>query len=154
MQTVPTEGGKRDLAEQELLRRMFLAMSADAQVVLVRLASRLQSLRFHAQTKTKPSLEQARFTLRVLSPLANRLGLGQLKWEMEDLAFRFSDEASYHQIAKALDEKRSPARAIHRRFDKRDSSWFSLGRSQGQGFWAPQTYLQHLQQNAHQELAY
>lgn len=107
MQTVPTEGGKRDLAEQELLRRMFLAMSADAQVVLVRLASRLQSLRFHAQTKTKPSLEQARFTLRVLSPLANRLGLGQLKWEMEDLAFRFSDEASYHQIAKALDEKRS-----------------------------------------------
>lgn len=107
MQNVPTEGGKRDLAEQELLRRMFLAMSADVQVVLVRLASRLQSLRFFARTKTKPTLEQARFTLRVLAPLANRLGLGQLKWEMEDLAFRFSDEDAYHRIAKALDEKRS-----------------------------------------------
>ena len=107
MQNVPIDGGKRDLAEQELLRRMFLAMSADVQVVLVRLASRLQSLRFHAKAKTKPTLEQARFTLRVLAPLANRLGLGQLKWEMEDLAFRFADEASYHRIARALDEKRS-----------------------------------------------
>lgn len=107
MQSVPVEGGKRDLAEQELLRRMFLAMSADVQVVLVRLSSRLQSLRHHAHAKTRPSLEQSRFTLRVLAPLANRLGLGQLKWEMEDLAFRFSDEAAYQRIAKALDEKRS-----------------------------------------------
>jgi len=106
MQTVPAGGGKRDLAEQELIRRMFLAMSANAQVVLVRLASRLQTLRYHAQSKSKPSAEQARFTLRVLAPLANRLGLGQLKWEMEDLAFRFSDDVSYQTIAKALDEKR------------------------------------------------
>lgn len=81
-------------------------MSADVQVVLVRLSSRLQSLRFHARSRTKPAPEQARFTLRVLAPLANRLGLGQLKWEMEDLAFRFSDEASYRRIAQALDEKR------------------------------------------------
>ncbi|NCV56250.1 MAG: bifunctional (p)ppGpp synthetase/guanosine-3',5'-bis(diphosphate) 3'-pyrophosphohydrolase, partial [Betaproteobacteria bacterium] len=107
MQTVPAGGGKRDLAEQELIRRMFLAMSANAQVVLVRLASRLQTLRYHAQSKSKPSAEQARFTLRVLAPLANRLGLGQLKWEMEDLAFRVLAADTYKEIAGLLDAKRT-----------------------------------------------
>jgi GTP pyrophosphokinase len=92
--------------ELETLRRMTLAMASDIRVVLIRLASRLQSLRHHAGTKTSPAPAVARETLEVLAPLANRLGLGQLKWELEDLAFRFVEPELYRGIAGQLEERR------------------------------------------------
>ncbi len=90
----------------EALRKMLLAFAQDIRVVLIRLASRLQSLRFHVANKSAPAPEIALETLEIYAPLANRLGIWQLKWELEDLAFRFEQPATYKQIAKLIDEKR------------------------------------------------
>ncbi|VWB23821.1 RelA/SpoT family protein [Burkholderia lata] len=106
---VPDVG--RDAAEErrtqiEALRKMLLAFAQDIRVVLIRLASRLQSLRYYAAAKIDPPPDVARETLEIYAPLANRLGIWQLKWELEDLAFRFEDPVTYKRIAKLLDEKR------------------------------------------------
>jgi GTP pyrophosphokinase len=96
-------------AEQlETLRKMLLAMASDMRVVLVRLASRVTTLRYFAELKLEndQTHEYARETLDLYAPLANRLGVWQLKWELEDLAFRFLDPAMYKRIAKMLEEKR------------------------------------------------
>ena len=92
--------------QQEMLRKMLLAMAADLRIVLIRLASRLQTLRWHASSKTPCEATFARETLDLYTPLANRLGIWQIKWEMEDLAFRFTDPAKYREIAGLLEEKR------------------------------------------------
>lgn len=92
--------------QKEKLRKMLLAMAADLRIVLIRLASRLQTLRWHAQTKVPCESAVARETLELYTPLANRLGIWQVKWEMEDLAFRFTDPVRYKEIAKLLEEKR------------------------------------------------
>jgi GTP pyrophosphokinase len=99
--------GSRQVIQQiDTLRRMLLAMAPDIRVVLIRLASRLQSLRWYAASKTPVPEGFAQETLAVYAPLANRLGIWQVKWEMEDLAFRFSEPATYKAIAQALEEKR------------------------------------------------
>jgi GTP pyrophosphokinase len=90
----------------EVLRRMLLAMVSDERVALVYLASALQQLRSFAAKKAIPGAEICLEALQVLSQLANRLGLWQLKWEIEDLAFRFSEPTTYKQIASLLEEKR------------------------------------------------
>jgi len=90
----------------EALRKMLLAFAQDIRVVLVRLASRLQTLRWLAETKQAPQPGVARETLDIYAPLANRLGIWQMKWELEDLAFRFEQPDTYKRIAKLLDEKR------------------------------------------------
>ena len=93
-------------AQVEALRKMLLAFAQDIRVVLIRLASRLQSMRYYAAAKITPSPDVARETLDIYAPLANRLGIWQLKWELEDLAFRFEEPETYKRIAKLLDEKR------------------------------------------------
>ncbi|MEO6983778.1 MAG: bifunctional (p)ppGpp synthetase/guanosine-3',5'-bis(diphosphate) 3'-pyrophosphohydrolase [Paralcaligenes sp.] len=92
--------------QKEMQRKMLLAMAADLRIVLMRLASRLQSLRWHASSKTPCPLAFARETMELYTPLANRLGIWQLKWEMEDLAFRFLEPDTYRAIARQLEEKR------------------------------------------------
>ncbi|AOK31037.1 MULTISPECIES: RelA/SpoT family protein [Burkholderia] len=98
-------------AQIEALRKMLLAFAQDIRVVLIRLASRLQSMRYYAAAKIAPPPELARETLEIYAPLANRLGIWQLKWELEDLAFRFEDPVTYKRIAKLLDEKRAEREA-------------------------------------------
>jgi GTP pyrophosphokinase len=94
-------------AEQtERVRKMLLAFSRDLRVVLLRLASRLQTLRWYAASKQPCPAELAEESQAVFAPLANRLGIWQIKWEMEDLAFRFRDPAAYKSLATALLEKR------------------------------------------------
>ena len=95
-----------DASQTENVRKMLLAFSRDLRVVMLRLASRLQTLRYHAASKTLPGPDLAHESLHVFAPLANRLGIWQLKWEMEDLAFRFLEPDTYKQIARLLDEKR------------------------------------------------
>ncbi|MBI5277031.1 MAG: bifunctional (p)ppGpp synthetase/guanosine-3',5'-bis(diphosphate) 3'-pyrophosphohydrolase [Burkholderiales bacterium] len=92
--------------QTENVRKMLLAFSRDLRVVLLRLASRLQTLRFYAATKKPCPPSVARESLHVFAPLANRLGIWQMKWEMEDLAFRFLEPETYRLTAKLLDEKR------------------------------------------------
>ena len=93
-------------AQTENVRKMLLAFSRDIRVVMLRLASRLQTLRYYAATKHPCPPSVAREALQVFAPLANRLGIWQLKWEMEDLAFRFLEPDTYKQVARLLDEKR------------------------------------------------
>jgi GTP pyrophosphokinase len=93
-------------AQLETVRKMLLAFSRDLRVVMLRLASRLQTLRHYAATKTAAAPALAHESLHVFAPLANRLGIWQLKWEMEDLAFRFLEPETYKKTAQLLDEKR------------------------------------------------
>ena len=96
-----------DVALQtENVRKMLLGFSRDLRVVLLRLASRLQTLRFYAASKRPVSPSLAREALHVFAPLANRLGIWQMKWELEDLSFRFLEPDTYKEIARLLDEKR------------------------------------------------
>ncbi len=90
----------------ERVRKMLLAFSRDLRVVLLRLASRLATLRFHAATHQPCPVELAGETLQVFAPLASRLGIWQVKWELEDLAFRFLEPASYRHVAQLLDARR------------------------------------------------
>ncbi len=93
-------------AQTENVRKMLLAFSKDLRVVMLRLASRLQTLRHFAATKLPVSSNLARESLQVFAPLANRLGIWEIKWEMEDLSFRFLEPHTYKQVAGLLDEKR------------------------------------------------
>jgi GTP pyrophosphokinase len=94
-------------AEQtERVRKMLLAFSRDLRVVLLRLASRLQTLRWYAASKQPCPRELADESQAVFAPLANRLGIWQIKWELEDLAFRFREPEAYKALAKALHETR------------------------------------------------
>jgi GTP pyrophosphokinase len=94
-------------AEQnEVLRKMVLGMVEDVRVVLVRLASRTQTLRWFARQKSADQADYAKETLDIYAPLANRLGVWQLKWELEDLSFRFLEPALYRKIAGMLEERR------------------------------------------------
>lgn len=92
--------------QKEMQRKMLLAMAADLRIVLMRLSSRLQSLRWYASSRTPCPAAFARETLELYTPLANRLGIWQVKWEMEDLAFRFLEPDTYKRIAGSLEEKR------------------------------------------------
>ncbi|ABE44619.1 RelA/SpoT family protein [Polaromonas sp. JS666] len=93
-------------AQTENVRKMLLAFSRDLRVVMLRLASRLQTLRYYAATRQSAPLALAHESLHVFAPLANRLGIWQIKWEMEDLAFRFLEPDTYKHTARLLDEKR------------------------------------------------
>ena len=97
-------GGRR--LQVEGLRKMLLAMVADIRVVLLRLASRAQSLRYLASAPEAEQRAVAQETLDIYAPLANRLGVWQLKWEMEDLSFRYLEPVAYKDIARRLDETR------------------------------------------------
>lgn len=92
--------------QTENIRKMLLAFSRDLRVVMLRLASRLQTLRHYAACKASVPQAIAAEALHVFAPLANRLGIWQIKWEMEDLAFRFLEPETYKSIARQLDEKR------------------------------------------------
>ncbi|MCW5878089.1 MAG: bifunctional (p)ppGpp synthetase/guanosine-3',5'-bis(diphosphate) 3'-pyrophosphohydrolase [Anaerolineales bacterium] len=95
-----------DLAS-ETLRKTFLAMGEDVRVVLIKLADRLHNMRTLGHMPEEKRRRIARQTLDIFAPLANRLGIWQLKWELEDLAFRHSDPETYKQIAASLADRRS-----------------------------------------------
>jgi GTP pyrophosphokinase len=101
------EGVAEVKAQTEILRKMLLAMVDDIRVVLLRLASRVQTLRFLNGRPDELRDEMARESLLIYAPLANRLGIWHVKWELEDLSFRYLEPETYKRIAKMLDEKRS-----------------------------------------------
>jgi GTP pyrophosphokinase len=99
-------GEGQRIEQTERVRKMLLAFSRDLRVVLLRLASRLQTLRFFAASKLPCPPLLASESLQVFAPLANRLGIWQFKWEIEDLSFRFLEPANYKLISGLLDERR------------------------------------------------
>src|SRR5690606_26849360 len=107
---VARESGSQRASDEpqvEKLRKMMLALAVDIRIVLMRLASRLQTLRWHAAHKQPPERVLAVEALELYALLANRLGVWQIKWEIEDLAFRFLEPIRYREIASLLEDKRA-----------------------------------------------
>jgi guanosine-3',5'-bis(diphosphate) 3'-pyrophosphohydrolase len=98
-------GRRPDLAS-ETLRKTFLAMGDDVRVVLIKLADRLHNMRTLGHLPEAKRKRIAQQTLDIFAPLANRLGIWQIKWELEDLAFRYVNPAKYKEIAEQLAERR------------------------------------------------
>ncbi|MDP2828974.1 MAG: bifunctional (p)ppGpp synthetase/guanosine-3',5'-bis(diphosphate) 3'-pyrophosphohydrolase [Sulfuricellaceae bacterium] len=97
---------KDNSAQIEALRKMMLAMVEDIRVVLIKLAERTQAMRELPGMDESLRRQIAQETRDIFAPLANRLGVWQVKWELEDLSFRFLEPELYKKIAKLLDEKR------------------------------------------------
>jgi GTP pyrophosphokinase len=97
---------KKERAQAESLRKMFLAMVDDIRVVLIKLADRTHNMRTLHHLREDKRKRIAKETLEIFAPLANRLGIWQIKWELEDLAFRYLDPETYKQIARMVDERR------------------------------------------------
>lgn len=91
----------------EGLRRLLLAIIRDLRVVLILLSEQLERLRAAANAPAEEQKALAELTADIHAPLANRLGIWQLKWELEDLAFRYLQPETYQRIARLLDEKRT-----------------------------------------------
>ena len=109
---VREDGGLSVSGQEEMLRKMLLAFGDDLRVVLIYLASRLQTLRWVTQENMEMPSAWAQEILNIDASLANRLGIWQMKWEMEDLAFRVLSPVVYRDIAKMLDAKRIERQAF------------------------------------------
>lgn len=92
--------------EMEYFRKMLLTMDDDVRVVLVKLADRLHNMRTLGYMPEHKQARIAQETMDIFAPLANRLGIWQIKWELEDLSFRYLNNDAYRAIAKSLDERR------------------------------------------------
>ena len=92
--------------QSENLRKIFLATVDDIRVILIKLADRLHNMQTLGALSRERQVRMARETLEIYAPLANRLGIWQLKWQLEDLSLRFLDPEAYHQIAGFLSERR------------------------------------------------
>jgi guanosine-3',5'-bis(diphosphate) 3'-pyrophosphohydrolase len=95
----------------EAMRKTFLAMNDDVRVVLIKLADRLHNMRTLGFTKPEKQRRIAQETLDIYAPLANRLGIWQIKWELEDLSFRYVNPEKYKEIAEQLSDRRSAPKA-------------------------------------------
>ena len=94
-------------AVSETLRKTFLAMGEDIRVVLIKLADRLHNMRTLVHLPESKRKRIAQQTMDIFAPLANRLGIWQIKWELEDLSFRHLQPETYKQIAENLDSRRA-----------------------------------------------
>lgn len=130
----------QEAADQlEVLRKMLLAMASDMRAVLVRLGTRVITLRNFAEKKlqNERSRQYARETFDLYTPLANRLGVWQLKWELEDLSFRFLEPESYRRIASMLEEKRVEREAFVENSIKRLQSEMKIAGIKAEVFGRP-----------------
>jgi GTP pyrophosphokinase len=111
-----TERSSREHAQAESLRKMLLAMAEDVGVVLIKLADRLHNMRTLGSLPVEKQQRIARETMDIFAPLANRLGIWQIKWELEDLSFRYLEPEAYRRIAGMLAERRSDREQYIERF--------------------------------------
>ncbi len=96
----------REQQQAENIRKMFLAMAEDIRVVLIKLADRLHNMRTLSALPPEKQLRIARQTMEIYAPLAERLGIWQIKWELEDLAFKVVEPERFRELAKLLDTRR------------------------------------------------
>src|SRR5436853_155212 len=91
----------------ENLRKMFLAMAEDIRVVLVKLADRLHNMRTLGALPAEKQRRIAQETMDIYAPLANRLGIWEIKWQLEDLSFRYLEPETYKQVARSVQQRRA-----------------------------------------------
>ncbi len=96
----------REDRQAENVRKMLLAMVSDVRVVLIKLADRLHNMRTLVHLKPERQEAIARETLDIYAPLAHRLGMGKVRGELEDLAFRYTDPVNYQKVAEAIEARR------------------------------------------------
>ena len=106
LQNISNSGSEISNAKIDTVRRMLLAMVEDVRAVIIKLSERIAALREVKNADEETRVAVAKEISNIYAPLANRLGIGQLKWELEDLSFRYLHPDTYKQIAKLLDEKR------------------------------------------------
>jgi len=111
-----TKLGRIDFAtnseqQSESMRKMLIAMARDIRVILVKLADRLHNMRTLSALPPERQLVKARETMDIFAPLAHRLGISQIKWELEDLAFSYLDPVKYEQVSRMVRESRDQREA-------------------------------------------
>ena len=120
-----------DAAEAETIRKMIVAMARDPRVLVIKLADRLHNMRTLRFLPPEKQERKARETLEVLAPLAHRLGMNTVKWELEDLAFATLYPKRYDEIVRLVAERAPVARHLPRRGDRPDQHGPARRRDQG-----------------------
>ena len=122
----------REEEQVENYRKMFLAMGKDIRVILIKLADRLHNMRTLKYLKRDRQIANSKETMDLYAPLANRLGMYSLKWELEDLAFKYLEPEEYREIVEGLDKKREERLAFIEKIKKQISLELKLQRIDAQ----------------------
>jgi GTP diphosphokinase / guanosine-3',5'-bis(diphosphate) 3'-diphosphatase len=130
--------------QAENIRKMFLAMAEDIRVVLIKLADRLHNMRTLSALPAEKQQRIARQTMEIYAPLAERLGIWQMKWELEDLAFKALEPERFRELARLLDTRRKGREAYI------DRAIAARCRRSGRPAGSAEAHLQHLQEDAAQ----
>lgn len=106
---IPT--GTKEELQAENLRKMFLSMASDIRVILIKLVDRLHNMRTLQYVNTDAQITKAKETLEIYTPLAHRLGMTKIKWELEDLCFKYLEPETYETLSRSIKQKREQQEA-------------------------------------------